>query len=192
MRYRMVMSRRLDEFNERVNHLLSEGYEFRDDRQTNVEYPNGQPVFSVEMVQYEDRITGMVDLGATRDRDAGMPLHLAREIADRQTNRARRRREEEIERLEEDATFAEETVNEDMPVPPPNIRAWTADSPDPFDDDSEFDEDEMNEHQMNRIGLIQRVERRGDRVEAVEDQGAEQEAQEVMEAPQMAEGENPF
>lgn len=130
--YRLIMTHDLDTFNEQVNDQLFAGYQIMNGDGVRVEWIQGDPVFRVEMVRYVPEVNANPSLNerVVRERD----------------------------RIVEVMTRTEEANDGPQPDPgrPEVARSvfWTTDSPDPFDD-TEEDDDEVSDRQLDRLGAIQ-------------------------------------
>ena len=137
--YQLVCADTADEFNEHVNLWLSRGFQPRNGQTADITYRDNGVHFRMEMVRY---IPDQVEVDPTA---ANIPIEEAMRRADRLRDMAR-----QTEAVEE-AMPEDDFVTEDH-VRPANL--WTADSPDPFD--GEVDEDEVSDHQLNRLGALMR------------------------------------
>lgn len=126
--YQLIVEDDILCFNETVNCHLDDGYQIMEGiRATVDESRDGDMIYRIEMVRYAPERTVF----------AGEPMQDNRVIPRLRT-----------EPVEED----DEVMAVPMPDPPRNM--WTADSPDPFDGDDEQDDEEMNDHQLNRLGAL--------------------------------------
>ena len=149
MAYQLVTGQDPDDFSESVNCHIDDGFQPLRNGMELVTV-HGESYMSLEMVKYvpeqmEVNPFGLQNLRTTQVNTIGgatgtiptLPTGLAR-VRDT-------RDDEATERMED--TVQGEPVRE-RPF-------WTADSPDPFDDDEEFNDDEVNDHQLRRMGMME-------------------------------------
>ena len=144
--YQLVIEETVESFNDRVNGLIEDGFQFYDEAVRIDADQHGNMMYRTELVRYvPERI--MVDpreLMNDRPRTGRGDTQINTIGGDRLRNIP-------TERQETDRMDTE-------PVPAPQPPHWTVDSPDPFDDDDVFDEETVNEHQLNRMGMINQPE----------------------------------